>query len=235
MALSGFVLLALGVGLDLMWIARQPSWIVYVVNLLPGAQMLASWRLAVQYPQRRTGLTRFGVPLAVAALVFAVFVNLVVEYATSFISDLDVYPQVVGEYHDPQLVAHFPGEIPNEAGGRVFFAVSGFLSRARVVQLHIELPAEQIGVLVEDYRGEAVVVFQGGDASEHAVMPGGVPTTYFYTNEFEGYTFPDSYEILVLDARAEKINAEGVWTHGYSYGVAINVEGSEIVYWLEEW
>ena len=235
MVLAGFGLLAVGAVLDLMWLARQPSWIVYVINLLPGMQLLAAWRLRVQYPERRTGLARFGVPLTVIALVFAVFINVVVDYATSFIVNLDAYPQVVAEYHDPQLVAHFPEEIPDEASGRVFFAVSGFLRRERVVQLRIGLPPGQIAALLEEYQVQAVYVFQGGDSNEHAMLPEGAPTTYFYTSQTERDAFPDSYEILVLDAQAEKVNAEGFWTHGYSYGVAIDLEGAEIVYWLDEW
>jgi hypothetical protein len=235
MAPLGFALLAIGAVLDLLWMDRQPAWIVYVINLLPGMQLLAAWQLETNYPDRRTGLARFGIPLTVVALAFAAVINVMVDFATSFIVELDQYPQMVAEFHDSTLVAHFPPEIPDEAHNRSFFAVSGALRQARVMQLRYELPAEQIAALLEMYQSQAVYEFLGGDASEHVDLPDGVPTTYFYTGDGESYAFPESFTILVLDAQVEKLTGDGVWKHGYSYGVAISVEESEIVYWLEEW
>lgn len=235
MGIAGFILLGAGVVLDLLWMERAPSWFVYAINLVPGAQLLASWRLAVQYPERRTGLARFGVPLAVVALIFAVVLNVIVDFATSFITDLDAYPRVVAEFEDPALVAHFPADIPEESRSREFFAVSAFLRRARVIQLRVELPEEQINALLAQYQAEAAYTFWGGDASEHSALPDSVPTTYFYTSGGDTYVFPESYQVLVLDAQPETQSADGFWRHGYSYGVAISEAESEIVYWLEAW
>jgi hypothetical protein len=235
MAPLGFALLAVGAVLDLLWVNRQPSWIVYVINLLPGMQLLAAWQLETNYPERRTGLARYGVLLTVVALAFAVVMNVVVDFATSFIVEVDSYPQIVSEFHDPSLVAHFPPQIPDEALNRRLFASSGALRRAKVVQLRYTLPAEQIAALLEQFQAEAVYAFQGGDASGHSALSDGVPTTYFYTGDGESYAFPDSYTILVLDAQARTITGDGFWKHGYSYGVAISLEESVIVYWLEEW
>jgi hypothetical protein len=231
----GLGLLAVGIALDLLWTSRQPSWIVYLINLLPGIQLLGSWRLATRQTEERSGMARLGIPLTVTALTFAVFINVVVDYATSFISDISRYPEMVAEFHDPALVVHFPAEVPDEARGASFFAVSGIFRRVRVLQLRCQMPADQIDELLADYQSEAVYSYAGGDASVHFDQSDGVPTTYFYTGNAESYAFPDSYLVLVLDAQPDKITADGFWQHGYSRGVAISEAESDIVYWLEEW
>jgi hypothetical protein len=235
MVWGGIGLLVIGAVLDLVWAPRQPSWIVYVINLLPGIQLLAAWRLLSFPPEQRSSLARFGIPMTVTALIFAVFINVVVDYATSFISEVRRYPEMVAEFHDPALVAHFPEEIPDDARGTTFFAVSGLFRRVRVIQVRYELPPEQIADLLAQFLGGAEFVYAGGDASVHSDLADGVPTTYFYTGGTEGYAFPDSYQVLVVDAQADKLTKDGFWKHGYSYGVAISEEESVIVYWLEEW
>ena len=74
----------------------------------------------------------------------------------------------------------------------------------------------------------------GGDRSDHSNMEGGVPTTYFYTSGTDETSFPDDYEILVLNAEPGG-TPDFQWNHGYSYGVAISLKESEIVYWTEYW
>jgi hypothetical protein len=235
MVWGGIILLVVGAALDLVWTSRQPSWIVYVINLLPGIQLLAAWRLLSYPPEQRSGLARFGIPMTVTALIFAVFINVVVDYATSFISEVSRYPEMVAEFHDPALVAHFPDEVPDDARSVGFFAVSGLFRRVRVIQLRCELPQEQIANLQTQFLGEADYVYAGGDASVHSEISAGVPTTYYYTGGTESYAFPDSYQVLVLDAQADKITKDGFWKHGYSFGVAISEEESVVVYWLEDW
>ena len=43
-----------------------------------------------------------------------------------------------------------------------------------------------------------------------------------------------NYEILVLKAE-DQSQPGSKWNHGNSYGVAIDVASSEIVYWTEKW
>lgn len=58
---------------------------------------------------------------------------------------------------------------------------------------------------------------------------------FFYTDNNENDdAFPASYEVLVLGAQ-NKGTADFPWSHGNSYGVAIDPHRGEIVYWAEVW
>jgi len=133
------------------------------------------------------------------------------------------------------LINHFPAIIPSEAkDARVIF-YPGSPEYGQIFQLRMKLPEEQIKKSLDKYRDIAKYKFQGGDTNDHSNQENGVPTTFLYTANLEAESFPSAYEILVLNANNRGTSDDFSWNHGNSYGVAINSNTSEIVYWAEEW
>ncbi|NWF61902.1 MAG: hypothetical protein HXY43_22280 [Fischerella sp.] len=131
-------------------------------------------------------------------------------------------------------VKHFPDRIPADASNVNLAFSRGFLQGSNFFQIKFKLPEQQIKRLLTQYRTVAKHLYRGGNTNEHANLPNGVPTTFFYTSGSQEDSFPSSYEIFVLGAN-DRGNTEFKWNHGDSYGVAIDSSASEIVYWAEEW
>ena len=136
-------------------------------------------------------------------------------------------------WSNKKQIKHFPLEIP-EDGRNVRLAYSpGFSQGGSYFQLRMKQSPEKIKKVLLKYREIAKHKYKGGNTNDHANLPNGVPTTFFYTNDAQE-SFPTTYEILVLDA--ENKGTPGFkWNHGDSYGVAIDSSASEIVYWAEAW
>ncbi|WP_315788576.1 hypothetical protein [Fischerella sp. JS2] len=133
-------------------------------------------------------------------------------------------------------VKHFPNYIPpNSSEVRLAYS-RGFLQgqKNNFFQLRLKLPAQQVKELNNQYKAIAKHRYIGGNTNEHANLPNGVPTTFFYTSNSQEDSFPNSYEILVLGAN-DRSGSNFKWNHGDSYGVAIDLSASEIIYWAEEW
>jgi hypothetical protein len=129
---------------------------------------------------------------------------------------------------------YFPNEIPPDATGVRIAYSPGFLQGSTFFQIRLKQPPEKIEKLLSQYRNHAKQKYRGGNTNEHINQPNGVPTTFFYTSDSPTETFPDTYEILVLDT-TDKGRPGFKWNHGDSYGVAINSSKSEIIYWAEQW
>ncbi len=133
-------------------------------------------------------------------------------------------------------VRHFPYKIPANALNIRLAYSRGVLqgNNNNFFQLRLKLSQEQINNLHNQYKAIAKHKYIGGNTNIHANLPNGVPTTFFYTSNSQEDSFPNSYEILVLDAN-NRSSSNLKWNHGDSYGVAIDVSASEIIYWVEEW
>lgn len=131
-------------------------------------------------------------------------------------------------------IQHFPSEISVDATDVRIAYSPGVAQASSFFQVRVKKSPEQIQQLLTQYRKLAKHKYLGGDTNDHANLPNGVPTTFFYTADPAGEAFPPSYEILVLNAE-DKGNPGFKWNHGDSYGVAINSTASEIVYWAEKW
>ena len=130
-------------------------------------------------------------------------------------------------------ILHFPQEIPQDATNVRLAYSPGFSQQNTYLQLRMKQPPEIIKKVLLKYREIAKHKYRGGNTNDHANLPNGVPTTFFYTSDGQE-SFPTTYEILVLDA--ENRGTPGFkWNHGDSYGVAIDSSTSEIVYWAEAW
>ena len=144
------------------------------------------------------------------------------------------YAEIRKQIGDSVFIQHFPSSIPENATNVKFVYLPKYLQGGGHIQLRLKLPQPEIEELLTEYHSKAKYKFIGGDRNEHANEPGGVPTTYFYTSGTDDGSFPDTYEILVLKVQPEG-NPDFEWNHGYSYGVVIGVEKSEIIYWAEYW
>jgi len=151
------------------------------------------------------------------------------------ITDTSRYKEIRNQlWSNNNQVKHFPNEIPVDAKGVRIAYSPGFLQGGSFFQIKLKQPPKKIEKLLSQYKNSAKHKYIGGNTNDHIKQPNGVPTTFFYTNDPPGESFPATYEILVLDA-ADKGRPGFKWNHGNSYGVAINSSASEIIYWAEKW
>ncbi|WP_392530590.1 hypothetical protein [Nostoc sp. C117] len=151
------------------------------------------------------------------------------------ITDTTRYTEIRNQlWSNNNQLKHFPNQIPTDAKGVRIAYSPGFLQEGSFFQIRLKEPSEKIQKLLSQYRNHAKHKYRGGNTNDHINQPNGVPTTFFYTSDSHTETFPDSYEILVLDA-TDKGRPGFKWNHGDSYGVAINSSASEIIYWAEQW
>ncbi|MBE9209162.1 hypothetical protein IQ244_22015 [Nostoc sp. LEGE 06077] len=134
----------------------------------------------------------------------------------------------------PAEIKHFPREILADAKDVQIAYSPGVSQASSFLQVREKQSPAQIQKLLKQYRKIAKHQYLGGDTNVHANLPDGVPTTFFYTGDAGGESFPPSYEILVLNAK-DRGTPGFKWNHGNSYGVAIDSAASEIVYWAEKW
>jgi len=233
----GTLFLLIGIWTDIQWISKHLSGILYFLNLLPGALFLFVWYLASKYQNRRWLIINVGVTITLFISMLILFMNVIAAVFTTGmtpITDISQYNEILEQMGDSELTRHFPLSIPESAEVVKFEYIPKFLQGGEHFQLRMKLPQSGISDLQEEYRSKAKFTFIGGQTNDHQNMPGGVPTTFFYTNDTKNDSFPDDYEILVLNAEP-KATSDPIWNHGFSYGVAISQEKSEIVYWSEYW
>lgn len=233
----GVLLLLFGFWIDVLWIPDHPAGWLYFLNLLPGVLLLLTWYLASKYSKTRWVIIIAGILISFVVSSFAVFFNVIggaFVAATKPVTDVTQYKEIREQMGDSELTHHFPLSIPENAKNVQFEYLPKFLQGGGHFQLRMELPQSEINELIAKFQPQAKYKFIGGDRSDHSNMEGGVPTTYFYTSGTDEYSFDDSYEILVLNAEAGG-TPDFQWNHGYSYGVVISLEKSEIIYWAEYW
>jgi hypothetical protein len=171
-----------------------------------------------------------GIVTAFLAFLFAAVVDFAASVwisAVAPIEDVARYPEVRAQFGDSELVRHFPAAIPPEATEAQFAYIPGFLQGATVIQLRLRLPPEEVADLLAHYRPVA--------KSRSPNQLAGSPPTHFYTSGSADHSWPATYEILVLDAQPQGTPPGSEWNHGYGYGIAVDSERSEVVYWAEEW
>lgn len=151
------------------------------------------------------------------------------------ITDISRYEEIRrSTWSHQELVKHFPTVIPDYAANTRFIYYPGNLQSGSFLQLKMKLPPTKIKKLLAQYRDRSQRKYQGGNTNDHLNQENGLPTTFFHTSDDETESFPSTYEILVLGAR-DRSNSSFKWNHGDSYGVAIDKDTSEIVYWAEVW
>ena len=164
-------------------------------------------------------------------IVLAIAITAYSFYAFVYAPVMDV--RNPGKYADvlanrwpfPELTAHFPESIPGNAADTRFFYRPSWVNRTTYIQLRCKLPHETVGKFAEQWKGESLFTFAGGDLNEHANKQPGVLTTSFFTGDWR---FPDDYSLYVL--KQVDISRTGTRFKGAS-GVAVSVTRDDVVYW----
>lgn len=149
-------------------------------------------------------------------------------------TDIAQYERLLGMWRGSGLVDHFPDQVPASASASWFSYNSGYRYGGAHIQLRVKLPPEQVRQVLSRYEPVAKHRYLGGDRAVHRRQPGGVPTTFFRTNGSQEMSFPDTYVLLVLGAQHSEDDSSS-WERGETFGVAVGLAASEVIYWAESW
>ncbi|MEA5620484.1 hypothetical protein VB711_21945 [Cronbergia sp. UHCC 0137] len=154
---------------------------------------------------------------------------------TEIITDTSQYTKIRNQrWTDLGQIKHFPLAIPADAKDINMAYSDSLIQGNSFFQIRFKQSPEQIKKLFSEYSKKSLRQYRGGNTNDHSNQPKGVPTTFFYTSSIKTESFPNTYQILVLKAQ-DQGQAGFKWNHGHSYGVAIDLAASEIVYWAEKW
>jgi hypothetical protein len=235
--IAALLLLALGLWVNIKWFPYHPTLTLFFVNFLPGILLLIFWYSTAKADMKPWVVASLGVVMTSACLLLAVFINVsagVVLATTTPINDVARYEEIRNSIENSDLIEHFPETIPNDAQVLGFEYFRGFMQGGAYIQLRLQLPPDEIAELSEQFHTRAKYRFVGGNSNDHTNQPNDIPTTFFHTSGTDDISFPYTYEILMLDAQPTG-TPDFEWNHGFSYGVAISITDSEIVYWAEDW
>lgn len=233
----GVLFFSFGMVTNFQWGFDRSFGMLYFANLFPGLLLITTWFFAAKYQKRRWVIIVSGLLITLLTGVSAFYMNIGAAFivsATTPITEVPRYTEIRQEMGDSELTRHFPLSIPENAENVRFEYLPKFLQGGSHFQLRMRLPQAEVSDLLTKFRSQAKYKFYGGDTNDHANLAGGVPTTFFFTNDTDDYSFPDDYEILVLNAEPGG-TPDFQWNHGYSYGVVISLNKSEIIYWAEYW
>lgn len=139
----------------------------------------------------------------------------------------------------PELAGHFPEGIPESARHVRLSACPGFLQGGAHFQVAYCLSADEINLLLTGFRSRGKAIYQGGSGFDHYNKDNenGLPIAEYLTSSIpHDRSFPQDFTVIVLGARAYSYhNGTPNWNHGHSYGVAISLLRSRVVYWAEDW
>ena len=143
-------------------------------------------------------------------------------------TELSKYEERIQSADSHPTLQHFPRDIPTNAAHVSYYYRPRLGQGGSAFQLRYVLPAEELENVRDMHVSEATFVFLGSSSNPP------IPPPSLFAGHESGVRFPESYEIIVLGAEA--LGKEGhEWNHGFSYGVAVDVGSSEIVYWQEDW
>lgn len=158
------------------------------------------------------------------------------KQATHDTTDLRRYPAILRDlaYPDGPVLAHLPATVPSSATSVRFYYQPPFLQGGTRLQLRMVLPADEVSAALQAAKPAAKEVQNGGsDFDALNDHKGLLPSALF--RDATNTTFaslPEDFHVFILDA---KTTSQPTWNHGYSYGIAINEQLSEVIYWLEDW
>lgn len=227
MWIAGVLLLVAGLCFSMQW--PQPIGIIYFINIAPGLLLLFFWLLAsvaVEKQWVRTGwpFVALGIVATLLSLAFATLVNFSVGVwiaTTTPYRDPALYEEAL-KYYRPEMVAHFPPHIPAAATDVRFYFRPAFLQGGSFLQLHCRLPQPEVQTILETYLPLALHVLDG-----QAGVPPDFQMPYFELDSGPTQSLPEGFQVLVLDTY--------IADHGYTYGVAVNLQRQEVIYWAEHW
>jgi hypothetical protein len=150
------------------------------------------------------------------------------------ISDPSEYSRIMQEAGDVPALAHFPTAIPKDAELVRFHFHPSVFQGGTALQLRVRLPGSEVEAIRLEFIDKAKYIYSAQMENDGISQDEEVRTTGFYTGDDSSSEFPDAFEILVLNA--EYLGSDDApWNHGVSYGIAVSIADSEIVYWYEDW
>ncbi|MEM8805491.1 MAG: hypothetical protein AAGF01_05645 [Cyanobacteria bacterium P01_G01_bin.38] len=227
-------LLLIGGGLwvNILWLPYGFSLWGWLFNCLPGLALLLTWFLAARHRRKRWRVIGIG---AVLTLLITVFVGLINVVGYSFVSagqpvtDVSQYAEVRSSYSNAP-VNHFPETIPPEATDVKFYYRPGALQGPSSIQVWMQLPREMWSRLKAEYETVAQYRYTEEDRNSNAFSSEEEAAAISHVSSFltsdEHLSFPDSYEILIFGFQ-DNADLDLV----ICYGVALNADPPEIVYW----
>ncbi len=175
---------------------------------------------------------------SVIIIIFWIVLSIVSEFiliSTKENTSIREYHSLLGQYRvsNSRLTDHFPGSVPMEAKDVHFSHLPAFLQGGSHIQLRYSLPQNMIRELYKEYSRVKIKSFSGGNFNDHIHQPGGMPTTFDYSDKKGDRRFSGDFEIMVFDDRSN--SKSKTWNHGRSHGVAISLQKNIIIYWAESW
>lgn len=147
--------------------------------------------------------------------------------ATIPVTDIRKYERLMPN-QKTDVDQHFPRKIPKDATNISFYYLPKFLMGDGHIQLRLKRPSEEIKKLYQEFSSKKIKSFTGSDADKRDEL-----YLAFHTSGSKDINkFPSDYEIMLLGEYSDQGKHGG---HGDQYGVAISLEKSEIVYWLDMW
>ena len=123
-------------------------------------------------------------------------------------------------------VAHFPAFIPREAEDvRVFF-FPGLMMAGRVFELGMQLPADAVHDIAEEYANYPETVSGAINLRKHCGN---------YTYNDERGELPEHFTIRIIHGEPQGTSHKGDWNHGCLSSVAYSRKTNQVVYVTNTW
>ncbi|AFZ02268.1 hypothetical protein [Calothrix sp. PCC 6303] len=171
------------------------------------------------------------------------------EEETKSTTNISRYKEIFTNFgENAPIIKHFPRTIPTDAKNVKFYFQPGFLQGGTIIRLKMTLPPEKIKSLQAEFRNKAKRKYIPGDiknsSPQEEVSPQGIRVNFKYDlslgddqNSSEKVDnlpkVPSKYEILVIDDTRGAPKYD--WNHSDTYGVAINISSSEVIYFADDW
>lgn len=169
--------------------------------------------------------------IIISCVVVALFVYILggtMGSLTDAIVDIDRYNEILEGYAENAGIQHFPTTLPLDASDIHFYYLPRFLQGGNILQLRLKRPINEILLEKERYKSQVLYSFPNGSFNSQIPLPS------LRAGSGESNSFPETFEIIVLGAEPAG-NDEFQWNHGTIFGLAVDEENSEIIYWYEWW
>ncbi|MDH4201874.1 MAG: hypothetical protein OEV87_03185 [Phycisphaerae bacterium] len=144
-----------------------------------------------------------------------------IKKANTPITDIQQYSKIIEEWKSfsPEIVSHFPKEIPPEATNVDFYYFPGFLQSGSRIELRFQAEKVEIDAYYENFK-EFTTKSWHGDTWVHRRPRG--------EGDSEIIELSKDFEIMQFDE-----NPDDLPEHSKEHGVAISKEKNEIIFWAE--
>ena len=150
------------------------------------------------------------------------------------VTDVSQYEKILNSFPISGLTDHFPKVIPANAKNVSLNYFPAFMQGSGNFELRFKLPATEVKQIFAKYNTIATHHYTGGDTIDHSGQPTSPPMPSFYTSDKGSHKLPNSFVVLVLGAKSMG-GTEHPWDKGESYGLAVDLSSSEVVYWTQWW